>query len=206
MSNKSAINIKGKFAWMVVSGKGLPNFNKDGFDFTGTVLVSGKEAQAMANELKALMGDTLSEKGMKMENVPFRRLTDKKGDDGELAYELVKLEKPSFDGLDESAVYGFRFRNPTKNSSTGKDQIIRIYDAKGVETTMPEGMGIGNGSEGIIYGTAVAWVRGRNCGVSLYLDGVQITELKEFRSSPHNIQEQDGSFNVSVPQGGEAKE
>ena len=206
MSNKAPINITGEFAWMVVSGKGLQNYNKDGFDYTGTVIVSGEDAQNVANQLKALMGDTLSEKGMSMDNVPFRLLTDKKADDGSLAYELVKLDTPSFDNLDKKARYGFRFRNSTINGFTGKPQVIGIHDAKGVETTMPEGMGIGNGSKGVIFGTAVAYTRGRKCGVSLYLDKVQITDLKEFHSSPHKVEEKQGTFDVSAQGGGEAKE
>ena len=133
-----------------------------------------------------------------MDSVPFRVLTDEKNEKGELAYKLIKLDDPSFD-LDASKKYGFRFQQSTINNFTKQKQVIRLYDSKGKEFELSEGQGVGNGSKGIVLGTAVGWGRGRKCGVSLYLDGVQVLDLSEFNTSKHEVKEVDGSFTVEDP-------
>ena len=199
MSNKTKIQVgPAVLAWTVVSGQGLQNYNKDGFNFTATAIVDGGAAQELANQFKELIAEINPKGELDMDSVPFRILTDEKNDKGELAYKLIKPDESSFD-LDASKKYGFRFQQSTINVFTKQKQVIKLYDAKGVEFEMPEGQGIGNGSQGMVFGTAVAWGRGRKCGVSLYLDGVQITDIVEFNTTKHDVKQTDGSFTVKPP-------
>ena len=199
MSNKTKVQIgPAVLAWTVVSGQGLQNYNKDGHNFTATAIVDGGVAQEMANQFKELIASINPNGDLQMDSVPFRLMTDELNDKGELAYKLLKLDNPSFD-LDASKKYGFRFQQSTINVFTKQKQVIKLYDAKGKEFEMPEGQGIGNGSQGMVFGTAVGWGRGRKCGVSLYLDGVQITDIVEFNTTKHDVKQTDGSFTVEDP-------
>ena len=201
MSNKTKVQIgPAVLAWTVVSGQGLQNYNKDGYNFTATAIVDGGEAQLIANQFKELIA-VINPKGeLDMDSVPFRIMTDEVNDKGELAYKLLKLDNPSFD-LDASKKYGFRLQQSTINTFTKQKQTIKLYDSKGVEFEMPDGAGIGNGSKGVVFGTAVAWGRGRKCGVSLYLDGVQVLDLNEFNTTKHEVKQVDGSFTATPPSG-----
>ena len=197
MSNKTKVQIgPATLAWTVVAGQGLQNYNKDGFNYAATAIVDGGLAQTIATQLKELLAEVNPKGDLQMDSVPFRLLTAEKNDKGELAYKLDKLAEPSFDNLKADEKYGFRLQQSTINVFTKQKQVIKLYDAKGVEFELSDGQGIGNGSTGIVYGTAVGWGRGRKCGVSLYLDGVQIIDIVEFNTTKHDVKQTDGSFSV----------
>lgn len=70
----------------------------------------------------------------------------------------------------------------------GSTKKVKTYNAKGREVVLPEGVKIGNGSEGYIAGAMGIYVsktpKGAivDAGVTLYLDAIQITKLVEFTS------------------------
>jgi len=61
----------------------------------------------------------------------------------------------------------------------GKPNIVTTYNAKGQKVELPEDIRIGNGSIGIIFGTAAGYEYAKQYGISLYLTAIQIAKLVE---------------------------
>jgi len=61
----------------------------------------------------------------------------------------------------------------------GSPKVVKTYSSKGTEVALG-GKKIGNGSRGAISGVAAIYQNGPNCGVTLYLNAIQLTKFVEF--------------------------
>lgn len=61
----------------------------------------------------------------------------------------------------------------------GSSKVIKTYNAKGAEVALGNRK-IGNGSRGAISGAMDIYQNGPNCGVTLYLNAIQLTKFVEF--------------------------
>nr|DAX61376.1 MAG TPA: DNA helix destabilizing protein [Caudoviricetes sp.] len=77
----------------------------------------------------------------------------------------------------------------------GKPQEIKVYDPKGSNITgaiEDADFKIGNGSRGIVFGSAVANNIGGKHKVSLYLTGIQLAKLVKYMGQELDVDEIDG--------------
>ena len=179
----------GYLVWAVVSGEGAKKFGDDtGREYKATIVVPGEQAQEFVSSLEQLCGELATTKGNVMQHVAWRRYELVKGANGD-EHKLHKIEKPSFK-LDTTHNYGFAFKQNTTDQN-GQQRPIRILNPLGLEggTEVPEpGQGIGNGSEGVVYGAAVVYSRKPNIfGISLYLDIIQMKKLIPYDLGGHNV-------------------
>lgn len=65
----------------------------------------------------------------------------------------------------------------------GNPQMVKVFDKKGADITKAfhaEGIGIGEGSRGVIHGSAVGNNVGGTHKVTLYLSGIQLSKLVKY--------------------------
>ena len=97
----------------------------------------------------------------------------------------IKQEKPKSNGIRPNKDKETKEPNGTssvifKTSATfdGKDIVVPIYNAKGEKVTLLDR--IGNGSRGVIHGEAALYEFAGIYGITLYLKGIQLVELKPY--------------------------
>lgn len=72
----------------------------------------------------------------------------------------------------------------TRADGTAVDTRVPIFNSKGLEITSEfADKRIGNGSHGIIHGTAALYEFAKTYGITLYLKGIQLGKLEEYSSS-----------------------
>jgi len=77
----------------------------------------------------------------------------------------------------------------------GNPQVIKVFDHKGNDITTAvhnADWSIGNGSKGIIHGTASANNIGGKHKVTLYLSGIQLAKLVKYEGNDIQVEEIDG--------------
>lgn len=77
----------------------------------------------------------------------------------------------------------------------GNPQVVKVFDHKGNDITVPvtnADWSVGNGSTGIIHGSAVGNNTGGNHKVTLYLSAVQIAKLVKYSGNEVETEEIDG--------------
>ena len=124
----------------------------------------------------------------------YRNETGTKGAPASTGVRDVMVET---DELDE---YGARKKVPSgdvlitfKTSTTwadGKPQTIKVFDGKGNDITTAvhnASWTIGNGSTGIIHGTAMGNNVGGKAKVSLYLTAIQLAKLSKYEGSSIDV-------------------
>lgn len=114
-------------------------------------------------------------KGVKCKSKGYRVVQEKTG-------EVNDDDEPIYRDTDETA---FQFWTST-HWPDGKEVKVKTYNAKGKEVDLG-GKKIGNGSQGAVSGMMDVYSFSTNHGVTLYLNGVQLTKFVEFT--------QDAGFN-----------
>lgn len=100
---------------------------------------------------------------------------------------------PKSMGYKELAEGGYSFSFKTKTTyPSGDPKKIKVYNAKVLQVEVPPEMRIGNGSEGCVAGVAAIYVAGKNIGVTLYLDSVQLLKLVEYKGVADQFEADEG--------------
>lgn len=101
------------------------------------------------------------------------------------------LDKESGEETDEVLVT-FKTNTVWPN---GKDQVVKVFDHKGNDITVAvhnSEWSIGNGSTGVIHGSAVGNDVGGAHKVTLYLTAVQIAKLIKYEGTALDVEEMEG--------------
>lgn len=158
MSKLAFQSPKGEIKWAFISGHGRKNDLNGRHEYSIDIVVPQAEARGAIEAL-----DTFWE-----ENKPKDAKQAKS-----MGYRIDE----------ESGNVTFTFKTTTTYPS-GDPKVIRIFNAKAQEMTLPEGQKIGNGSRGRAAGTAAIYDGGKAArGVTLYLDAVQLTKFVAYQGS-----------------------
>lgn len=151
MSKQSFTTPKGELRWAFISGQGRKNLNNEN-EYTIAVVVPKAEAQKAIDEIEA-----------------FWEANKPKG---------AKAPKSTGYKIDE-ATGNVSFVLKTKTAyADGKAKTVRIYNSKAQQITLPDDQKIGNGSRGRASGIMAIYDGGPAArGVTMYLDGVQLTKF-----------------------------
>ena len=137
-------------------------------------LVADLVAKTDSVGCKALMkfiDDFLKEnkpKGMKVKSRGYYVIQENTGEEDE---DGVSIKRDT----DETA---FSFWTGT-HWKDGKPVVVDIYNAKGKKVSLG-GKKIGNGSQGSISASMDVYTHSGSCGVTLYLNAIQLTKFEEF--------------------------
>jgi len=137
--------------------------------------------------------------GAKNPKLPFRtkRLkTDEEDENGDPVYEDTEYTQ---------------FSSTTRKfNAKGEIQAVAVFNAKGAKVSLGAQQ-IGNGSRGLLLGTLKVYTiyddktkAVANCGVSLYLKGIQLAKFKPYAASqveaPSALAEAEGDFEGIEPE------
>lgn len=150
----------GDLLWVHISGQGKLNYNKDGREYVATVRLSGKPAE----ELKAAIDAVYDEDHTSKYNLRSKGYKELKGEDGKLTGEI-----------------DFNFKTQT-TFQDGTQKTIQVFN-KNAEKVSLGSKKIGNGSRGAISGSAQYYINGKEDGVSLWLNSVQLTKFVEYEDN-----------------------
>ena len=161
----------GLLSWVVISGVGADNYNKDGKVYKATITYPSDSPQCLA--LKKKINDFWKE------NLPKESLKS-------LGYTALKdKETKQLTGFTE-----FKFDTkttwPEDEKGVAAPKVIKVYNAgnkaknqKPSEIFLGDKR-VGNDSIGAISGIAGIYINGREAGVSLYINSLQLIDFKEF--------------------------
>ncbi len=171
----------GNLNWCSVNGKGVANYNEDGFQYQATIYLKGEDAKQLIDDIDEVLGKPV--KGSKIKSLGYHPICrDKKGkqlidEDGSIIY----FKKDDIKDLDMHDEWAFQFKTGVEFADGNKKQID-IFDSEPDKGPIDfSNQKIGNGSIGSIQGLLKRWERKKGkkitCGVSLFLNKIQITEL-----------------------------
>lgn len=167
---------RGEFIFAAIVGAGVYNEDKEEYERKVTLEVDIDDAQSLLDEIDDFVEDN-AVKGKDLVKVPYQTHED-------------------YDGIPKGKIWlqaktSVEFED--KRTGEVKQTVINIYDSQGNKTKLPDGVGIGKGSTGIIIGTIKMWERRKEYGASLYLSGLQIGDFVpyEFEDVPEAME---GSF------------
>lgn len=155
----------GDLKWVNIEGVGKDNINKDGKVYTATlILETGSESEiALVEDIASFWEkNNPNTRQKKPKSTGYKPETDRdeNGDDIETGYTA------------------FMFKTNTTFPG-GSKSIIPVLNYKGDNAPL-QGKRVGNGSRGVIHGTAAIYNYKGMYGVSLYLKAVQLTKLVIF--------------------------
>lgn len=153
----------GVFQFCAVTGAGIKNTKastrkNEVFEYKASLEIDIEDAQDLLDQIDDFLEDNKI-KGCNLTGVPYQTHDD-------------------YDGVPKGKVWLIA-KAKTKwedNDGDEQDTKISIYDTTGQKCDLPEGEGIGKGSEGSIFGKIVLWDRDDEYGATLWLSGIQITE------------------------------
>lgn len=165
----------GSLNYVQISGQGKQNYNEDGYVYVATVHLTGDKAEA----LKAKLDDVLGEiaKGENLKSRGYRELME--DEDG--IYTPTSNTKERDANAKPTGITAFTFSTAT-TFSDGKPKKISVYNSA-VPKPQKINLGdkkIGNGSEGAISGNLKRYKKGKDVGVSLFLNSVQLVKFVEY--------------------------
>ena len=168
---EKVVTPKGELRYVNVTGEGKLDFDGKFREYTATLVLGKKDAKKFEKELLAIFEENKPSKWTKPPVNKFMRKTE----DGD---------------------YTFSFKTRVVKAD-GNQQKITIKNPKNVETPLPDGVGIGNGSIGRISGNVSVYKNGKGsslkAGISLWLSGIQL--LKFVKYVPNDgFDEEDGDF------------
>lgn len=140
-----------------IAGQGKLNYNKDGREYVGTVRLSGKEAQDLKAQIDKVYDDEHSAK-----------FTERSR-----GYRVVKDESGK-----ETGEIDFNYKTQT-TFQDGSKKEIKVYNKNAQQVSL-NGKRIGNGSLGAISGMAQYYINGKEDGVSLWLNSIQLVKFTEY--------------------------
>ena len=170
---KRFISPKGELEWVTISGEGKENLSGK-MQYVANVVIEAddpiiKEIEEFweANKPAGFKKDAKS-----LGIYPHKADTGEKDEDGKAIYEEDGKSYLAFKT-------GVTFAD-------GKQKVVKVYNAKGKQVSLPDSVGIGNGSIGAIGGAIGIYTttgpKGNilDAGVTLYLNSVKIYKLEEF--------------------------
>jgi len=171
---------KGTFKFCAVVGEGVENDNNPGnYEYLATLEVDLDSP--IINEIDKYIDET-EINGKEPSKVPYQTTED---------YEKIPEGK--------AWLYSKTSTKWEDRDGNINDRNINIYNTRGKKIQLPEGTGIGSGTEGKILGNMKQWTRGKAAkleyGYTIWLTGVQITNNfvpYEFDNAP--AAEEDGGF------------
>lgn len=164
----------GELHYVQISGQGKLNYNEDGYVYTATINLTGEAAE----ELKAKCDEVVGEiaKGENLKTRGYRELLK----DAEGIYTPTSNTKERDADAEKTGIIAFTFSTET-TFADGKTKKISVYNSANPPTRINLGdKKIGNGSKGAISGRLRRYKKGKDVGVSLFLNAVQLVEFKEY--------------------------
>lgn len=163
----------GKLMWINITGQGKLNYNEDGREYVASVVLSAEVAKPLLDEIQAVY-DADHQKGKKLKSMGYKPCDEngKVNEDGEF--------------------YSFNFKTGT-TFKDGNSKKIAIYNSKAQKVDIGNTR-IGNSSQGAISGMMRYYINGKEDGVSLWLNAVQITKLEEYTEDVGFEKRGDGGF------------
>jgi len=170
---KNFVSEKGELMWMFIDGEGKKDLNGKP-RFQASIRYKNKSKEL--TEMKKIIAEYWKENGPKGRKQKsngireeFEKVLDKKG--------LVVLDE---NGSPKEKATGYHLVNYWTGITfqDGKSKKVDIYNAAGAKVMFTKK--IGNGSIGWISGAMGIYDREDGCGVTLYLNAVQLYKLIEF--------------------------
>jgi len=165
---------KGNLKWLFIDGEGKKDL-QDKYKYTAQVVLTPDAAAPYIAELKELWEEyrpaswKVSAADVKKKTFPGLVAGDPKP-----AHSMGYKE-------DEDGNFAFNFKTNVAYAD-GTAKVVDIYNAKAHKISLG-GKKIGNGSLGALSGIADGYQGGGNCGVTLYLNAVQLTKFVEFNDA-----------------------
>jgi hypothetical protein len=163
---------RGLLQWVNISGQGKLNYNEDGYNYVATIYIAGEPAQKLKAQIDEL-AETLP-KDKKIKSLGYK--TVYKSPDGNLF--TTTANKAATEEDEATDMISFAF-STSVTWTDGKAKVIDVYNAKGAKVA-GFNKKIGNNTEGAISGNLKPYTRGKECGISLFLNKVQIFKFIEY--------------------------
>ena len=177
----------GELQYVHISGQGKQNYNEDGYNYVATIYLTGKDAEDLIAKLETVLGEV--PKGKNLKSKGYRELLK----DEEGMYEPTANTKERDEGAEKTGIYAFRFSTNT-TFADGKQKKISVYNSANPPTRINLGdRKIGNGSKGAISGKLQKYEKGKDVGLSLFLNAVQLVDFKEYVDDA-GFEGQEGGF------------
>lgn len=177
----------GELHYVNISGQGKLNYNEDGYNYVATVNLTGKPAEELKAKIDAVIGEI--PKGKNLRSKGYRELL--KDENG--IYTPTGMTKERDGNAEATGIFAFGFSTPTKLSD-GKAKKISVYNSSSPPTRIDLGdKKIGNGSKGAISGKMQRYEKGKDIGISLYLNAVQLVEFVEYTGDA-GFEAQEGGY------------
>ena len=199
---------KGKFRWVVIAGEGLDNYRKTAKIYQANVILSKEAAAPFIDACNKLLEEEHT-KGYKLQSMPFN-YCDSEGN--------TKIDPADEDCVEyhtEATTEFVLIRSKTNTTfKYGKDSTevtkqIKIYSGKNTEIRLPKSVKIGNDSVGRISGSIQYYSdkkdsKGKNEGISYYIDAIQLIELIEYVADVGFAQDDSGQEFTRADENGES--
>lgn len=149
----------GDLEWIFITGKGKKDLKGNDRYSANVVMDSDNPTcQSMKEEIEIFWQENKPKKVKTPKSLGFRPVLDDNDED---------TGKTSF-----SFWTGIVFPD-------GQPKVVKVFNAKGAEVALGNKK-IGNGSRGRIKGVMDIYQNGAEAGVTLYLNGIQLTKFVEF--------------------------
>lgn len=158
-----------------ISGQGKENYDKDGYEYTATVRLTGERATAM----KAIIDDQIEQKmpsGDVLKSPGYKELV--KDSEGNLRSPSVR--KPKTDDEELSGVFAFSFKTTTDYGAPEyKPKKIGVRNANAQPVSLGDKR-VGNGTIGAASGKMRGSSYNGDYSLTLYLNAIQIVKFVEY--------------------------
>lgn len=164
----------GELHYVQISGQGKLNYNEDGYNYVATVNLTGEKAE----HLKAKINEVLGEvgKGENVKSLGYREILE----DEEGRYTPTQNTKDRDANAKPTGIFAFTFSTAVAFSD-GKPKKISVYNSSTPPVKINLGdKKIGNGSTGALSGKMQRFKKGKDVGVSLFLNAVQLVNFIEY--------------------------
>lgn len=169
----------GDLEWTIISGEGKANLNGT-MQYVTTLVLTAEQAEPLKELLQKYWEDNKPKSIKEAKSMgwyPHTVPTDEKDEEGKTVYA-------------ETGKVAFVFKTNV-SFKDGKQKVVKVFNAKGAEVQLGQKK-IGNGSRGRVNGAygiyEVKAPNGKsivNAGVTLYLNGIQLTKFVEYVGGPN---------------------
>jgi hypothetical protein len=168
MSKMQITTPRGELRWVNITGQGKTNLSGDQI-YCADVVLPTETAQPLIDKLEAFWEENKPKGAKEAKSMGYRPAND------------------------ECTEWAFSFKTKTTYPS-GDQKKIKVYNAKVKEIEVPDTVRVGNGSEGCLAGVAAIYIAGKNVGVTLYLDSIQLVKFVEYKGMADGFEEADDGF------------
>lgn len=162
----------GDLQYVQISGQGKLNYNEDGYVYVATINLTGDAAEELKAKCDEVLGDLA--KGENLKSRGYRELMK----DEEGIYTPTSNTKERDAKAEATGIYAFTFSTST-TFGDGKQKKVSVYNAAAARINLGDKK-IGNGSKGAISGNLQRYKKGKDVGVSLFLNAIQLVDFKEY--------------------------